>query len=337
MCWNLALMIFRFSNDKALELLQIANGLEVTLGEVSSLNEQAEGWVAGLQLVGHVLRGQSNDRVHQFTSEFSGTVRSIENYLWEEVLDKQSPEIRSFLALTSILNRFNAQICDAVRDRSDSLSIIRKIETDRLFVVALDAKGQWFRYHHLFADVLRERLVEEIPEDEVLLLHRRAAVWLAENGHTEDAARHAIASRDWDFANPLLEKTGNDLFNLDRNQSLYEWLRSVPDAALHKSPRLAFLLAYALIRTGRLQEAAVPMRIAEEAWTLEADTFGLGMVRLLHALQSVVRMEPQRIVDHSLSALEMLSEALPGPQAMGYIMLGSGYLYLGDCLQAEQR
>ena len=120
----------QFTNDEALALLQRFDQLEVTPGEVGTLNERAEGWVTGLQLVSHDLRGHSSDRIRRFTEEFSGSVRSIENYLWEEVIARQPDAVQDFLLRTSILSPFNAQLCDAVTGCADSAAMIRQLERE---------------------------------------------------------------------------------------------------------------------------------------------------------------------------------------------------------------
>ena len=127
-------------------------------------------------------------------------MRSIENYLWEEVIARQPEAVQEFLLRTSILSPFNAPLCDAVTGRTDSAAMIRQLERDGLFIIALDDVGQWYRYHHLFADVLRDRLEQTVSDDELAGLHRRAAAWLEEQGSIEDATRHAMAGRDWDRA-----------------------------------------------------------------------------------------------------------------------------------------
>src|SRR5215216_581255 len=198
----------RFTDEEALDLLQKTNGLDVTPGEVDSLNERAEGWVAGLQLVAYMLHAQSKEGIRQFVAEFCGSVRSIENYLWEEVITRQSSAIQDFLLRTSILDRFTAPLCAAITGIEDNGAAIRHLERCRLFIVPLDHLGHWYRYHHLFSDVLRDRLAQAMPEEELGDLHRRAAVWLEEHDFVEDAARHAVAGRDWERAAGLLEQIG---------------------------------------------------------------------------------------------------------------------------------
>jgi LuxR family maltose regulon positive regulatory protein len=325
----------RFTDEEALDLLQRTNGLEVTPGEVGVLNERAEGWVAGLQLVGHLLRGQPGDRVRRFAAEFSGNVRSIEAYLWEEVIDRQPAPVRDFLVRTSLLDRFCGELCDAVTGGTDGVATIRQVEHDRLFVVALDDVGRWYRYHHLFADMLRERLAQEVGEEELLGLHRRAAAWLEEQEQIEAAARHAVAGRDWDRAIKLLERVAAGLYEQDRGRLLFEWLQGLPEYVLERSPLLAYYLAFSATRLGRHQEAAAPLRIAEETWTLAGDRASLGLVRLVYALRSLFAQDAVQAIDHATQALKLLPDDRQGERSHALVELGTAYFWAGDCTMAE--
>lgn len=325
----------RFTDDEALELLHHTNGLDIEQREVDALNAKAEGWVAGLQLVGHLLRGQSRERIQAFTREFTGNVRMIENYLWEEVINQQSDEIRRFLVRTSILNRFDASLCDVITESGRSAAILRELERDRLFVVPLDDVGHWYRYHHLFADVLRERLNQDLEEDDILDLHRRAAAWLQDNGQIDEAARHAVVGRDWDQAIPLLEQVSTALYDQDRNYSLHERLRLLPEHVLRRSPLLAFHLGFAMARVGRYEEAMVPTRIAEEAWLVAHDTFGLGRVRLTQAQRNLFAQSARQAIGEATEAVSFLQNESPSYLALAYITLGAAHNFCGEVRHAD--
>ncbi len=325
----------RFSDEEARDLLQRTDGVAVTPGEVGTLNERAEGWVTGLQLVGHVLRGQSPERVRRFAAEFSGNVRPIESYLWEEVIDRQPAAVQTFLLQTSILDRFSGAFCDAVTGREDGAATIRQLEQERLFVVGLDHVGRWYRYHHLFADVLRERLVQAVGEEELLGLHRRAATWLEGQGLVEDAARHAVAARDWERAARLLVQVADDLYEQDRGRPLFDWLRGLPDHVLARSPILAYYLAFSAIRLGRPHDTVSPLRIAEEAWTLSGDRASIGLVQLVHLLLSLARQDPAAAIDHATRALGLLPDDRADERSHALALLGSAYYWAGDCAMAE--
>ncbi len=325
----------RFSGEEALELLQVTNGLEVTPGDVDSLNERAEGWVAGLQLVAYMLAAQSKEGIRRFVAEFCGSVRTIENYLWEEVIARQSASIQDFLLRTSILDRFTAPLCSAVTGIDESSAAIRHLERCHLFLLPLDHLGQWYRYHHLFSDVLRDRLAQEIPEDERNDLHRRAAAWLEDHGHVEEAARHAVAGRDWDRAGRLLEQIGAELYENDRVSALCVWLQAVPPATMERHPKLAFWLAYALSRLGNLRQAAQPLRIAEQAWALGGNRTNIGELRIVQALRSTTE-NPTDAIEYAREACSLLAGDQTGDQAVAGLVLARSYLDHGDIAEAEQ-
>jgi LuxR family maltose regulon positive regulatory protein len=325
----------RFSDDEALELLQRFNGLELTPGDVFSINDRAEGWVAGLQLVSYVLRGHSPERVRQFTNEFSGSVRSIENYLWEETIQRQSEATKQFLLRTSILSRFNAPLCEVVTGRADSATVLRQLEHDQMFLISLDEVGQWYRYHHLFADVLRDRLALETSEEDLARIHRGASAWYEENDQTEDAARHAFAGRDWERAVRLLERIGTELYYQDRITALHSWLQGLPQETLERSPRLALYLSYALIRLGFVRQAEDPMKIADDALTLEDNPVELSLVRLIKAQLSLATDIPHAI-SLAQEAIELLPEGMPHERSLGYLVIGLAFMLKGECAESER-
>ncbi|MFL5759672.1 MAG: LuxR C-terminal-related transcriptional regulator [Thermomicrobiales bacterium] len=325
----------RFTGDEALELLQKTNGLEVTPGDVDSLNDHAEGWVAGLQLVAYMLHAQSKEGIRQFVAEFCGSVRSIENYLWEEVIGRQSTAIQDFLLRTSILERFTAPLCAAITGIEDSDAAIRHLERSSLFITPLDHLGHWYRYHHLFTDVLRDRLAQVLSGEELNELHRRAAIWLEEHEFFEQAARHAIAGRDWDRAAGLLEQICGDLYEQDRTATLCTWLQGVPLAILELHPKLAFWLAYAFSRMGRFQLAAQPLRIAEQAWVRGGDRAQIGELRIVQALRSTAQ-NPADAIDYAKEARELLADDKSGDLAVAGLVLARAYLHAGDVAEAER-
>jgi LuxR family maltose regulon positive regulatory protein len=325
----------RFTDDEALELLQKTNELDVTPGEVDSLNERAEGWVAGLQLVAYMLHAQSKEGIRQFVDEFCGSVRSIENYLWEEVIARQPSAIQDFLLRTSILDRFTAALCSAITGIDDDGTALQHLERSRLFVVPLDHLGHWYRYHHLFSDVLRDRLTHMLPEQDLSELHRRAAAWLEEHDFEEDAARHAVAGRDWDRAARLLERIGGALYEQDRAATLCAWLQGVPPSTLEQHPTLAFWLAYALSRMGRFRQAAQPLRIAEQVWSLDSDRVRMGELRTVQALR-IVEQNAAQAIPYAQEAIDLLADDRSGDLAVARLVLARAHLVAGDIAEAER-
>ena len=181
----------RFTPDEAAVFLNEVMGLHLTAGEVEALETRTEGWVAGLQLAALSMQGRED--IRGFIRAFAGDDRYIMDYLVEEVLQRQPERVRSFLLQTSILDRLSGPLCDAVTAQEEGKGLLEALERDNLFVVPLDDKRQWYRYHHLFADVLHAHSMEEQP-DRLPTLHRRASEWYEDNGSRADAIRLALAA-----------------------------------------------------------------------------------------------------------------------------------------------
>ncbi len=325
----------RLTDEEAVELIQQGYRLEITLNQAINLNERAEGWVAGLQLVGHILRGQSPQRVHRFATEFAGSVRSIATYLWEEVIGNQPEAVRTFLLQTSILDRFCGPLCQAVTENPESSAILRQLEQDHLFVIALDDRGQWYRYHHLLAEALRDRLAQAVSESELAELHRRAAAWLDQQEFVEEASRHALAGRDWVLADRLLERISTDHYEHERLASLCALLQGIPAEALDRSPSLAFRFAWALIRSGHLQRAERPLRVVQRAWTKDSDAEAYASLLILQAYRSLYD-SASSVIDLCGQALDLLSDDRPIDQGSALALLGWALMYRGDAAAAER-
>ena len=193
----------RFTVDEAVAYLNGAMGLQLTAQDVAALEERTEGWIAALQLA--ALSMQGRDDVAGFISGFAGDDRYIVDYLAEEVLQRQSAQVRDFLLQTSLLGRLSGPVCDAVTGGGGGRATLEALDRGNLFVVPLDDRRQWYRYHHLFADVLRARLAEESP-DLVPELHRRASDWYAANGDRFEAIDHALAGGQFARSADLLEQ-----------------------------------------------------------------------------------------------------------------------------------
>src|SRR5215216_6555833 len=227
----------QFTLEETLQYFHDSLDLDLTPSEVGVIHERTEGWVIGLQLVGSALHGRTREQTRQFLQEFVGSVELGDQYLWEEVLERQPEEVRDFLLRTAVLDRFNASLCDAVTQAGTSDELLRHCERNNLFILPLAGQGAWYRYHHLFADALREQLGRTVSEEEITALHRRAATWLEANGHFEDAIRHATAGRQWDHVIEMLEAVCAELFERDQIATLRHWLQGIPPHVLATSPR----------------------------------------------------------------------------------------------------
>ncbi|MGN6172757.1 MAG: LuxR C-terminal-related transcriptional regulator, partial [Streptosporangiaceae bacterium] len=236
---------------------------------VATLAARTEGWVTGLQLAGLSLRGQPD--VAGFVASFSGSHRYVLDYLAEEVLDRQPDEVRGFLLETSVLERLSGDLCDAVTGRTGSQWLLEWVERADLFLVPLDEVRGWWRYHHLFADLLRARLQQERPE-RAAALHRNAAAWCDEHGLPDDAVRHALAAGDSAQAARLIERHFDELFYLrGEGATIQRWLAALPADLASSRPRLCLAQALLALASGRVEEAGAPLDAAERALTGMAD------------------------------------------------------------------
>ncbi|HEY2443976.1 MAG TPA: hypothetical protein VGI31_12625, partial [Streptosporangiaceae bacterium] len=208
---------------------------------VAALVARTEGWAAGLQLAGLSLRGQAD--AARFAAAFSGSHRFVLDYLADEVLDGQTEQVRAFLLETSVLERLSGELCDAVAGRAGSQTMLADIERAGLFLVPLDDVRGWWRYHHLFADLLRDRLQAEQP-GRVQALHRAAAAWYDEHGLADDAVRHALSAGDTAWAARLVERHVEELLGRSEGVTLRRWLSALPAEAIRDRPRLCLAQAF---------------------------------------------------------------------------------------------
>jgi LuxR family maltose regulon positive regulatory protein len=230
----------RFNREEAAEFLNHTMGLNLSVEDVVALEERTEGWAAGLQLAALSMQGRSD--ITAFVKAFTGSHLYVAEYLVEEVLQRQPDDVRMFLLQTSILKRMNAGLCEAVTDCQDGQSILQSLHHANIFVVSLDNEGHWFRYHHLFTDLLRSRLPQALPAEAIPALHRRASVWYEHNGFTREAVNHALAARDFERVADLVEQEAHTLIFTGRVNVLRDWLEALPESSFHAHPHLTFYL-----------------------------------------------------------------------------------------------
>ncbi|HST64341.1 MAG TPA: LuxR C-terminal-related transcriptional regulator [Mycobacteriales bacterium] len=233
----------RFTPAEAADFLAGPMGLALAAGDVATLSERTEGWAAALQLVGLSLQGSAD--AGAAVARFAGADRFVVDYLADEVLARLPADVRAFVLDTSVLERLTGPLCDAVTATAGGAARLVALERANLFLVPLDDARQWYRYHHLFADVLRAQLRERQPE-RVPELHRRASAWLHDHGDPADAVRHALAGGDHDRAADLMELAVPQLSRERREAELARWVREVPDEVVRARPVLAAGLVGAL-------------------------------------------------------------------------------------------
>ncbi len=252
----------RFTAGEAAAFLNEMMGLELSTASITALEQRTEGWIAGLQLAALSMRERAD--VTGFIAAFTGSNRFVIDYLGEEVLQLQSPEVRNFLLQTAFLERMSAPLCDAVTGRTDSAVMLEALERDNLFVVPLDDERHWYRYHNLFADVLRARSMREDP-DRVSVLHRSASAWHEQNDLLEPAIEHALAATDFARAAHLIERALPVLRKRRRGPALLTWLAALPDEATSALPLLSAFVAWSLLESGDLDGAQRKLDEAESA------------------------------------------------------------------------
>jgi LuxR family maltose regulon positive regulatory protein len=250
----------RFSPDEAAAYLNGVMGLALTARDVAALEGRTEGWIAALQLA--ALSMQGRDDVAGFIAGFAGDDRYIVDYLVEEVLQRQPEGVRSFLLQTSILDRLSGPLCDAVTGQDGGKAMLEALDRGNLFLVPLDDRRRWYRYHHLFADVLRAHLVDEQP-DRVDHLHRRASEWYELNGEPSEAIRHALAGEDFERAADLVELALPSLRQGRQDATLRLWLEALPDEVIRVRPVLSVGYAGALMVRGEVEGVEARLRDAE--------------------------------------------------------------------------
>jgi ATP/maltotriose-dependent transcriptional regulator MalT len=250
----------RFTVDETTVYLTDVGGLPVTPADVSALESRTEGWATALQLVSLSLQGR--DGIGDFIAGFAGTDRYVVDYLADEVLSRQSDEVRDFLERTSPLDVLGGDLCDTVLERTGSRAMLERLDRANLFLVALDDQRSWYRYHHLFADVLRARLRSERP-DLVAGLHLRASRWFEGAADPVAAVRHALAAGDVDRAADLVEDAAPALQRTRQEVTLRRWIDEVPDEVVQQRPVLAIAFVGALMSSNEFGDVERRLRDVE--------------------------------------------------------------------------
>ena len=262
----------RFTREEAAAYLGTM-GLDLSSADVGALEARTEGWIAALQLAALSMQGRTDPG--SFIASFAGDDRYVVDYLADEVLAHQPVDVRSFLLQTSILDRMTGPLCDAVTGRGDSRALLERLDRGNLFLIALDDQRRWYRYHQLFADLLRTRLLEEEP-DIVPLLHGRASDWFEEHGERGDAIRHALDGGDHARAAELIERAWRVSGMARTEMTMRRWLEALPPADFERRPVLAAAFAGVLMQTGEVDGVDALLDIAERA--LEPDRAGTTLI-----------------------------------------------------------
>ena len=250
----------RFTVEEVASYLTGTLGLALTVDQVKALEGRTEGWVAALQLAALSMQGRADPA--GFIAGFAGDDRYIVDYLVDEVLARQPAEVRSFLLQTCVLDRLSGPLCDALTGRADGKPMLESLERRNLFVAPLDDRRRWYRYHHLFAEVLHTHLVDEQPEL-VPRLHRRASEWYERHGEPASAIRHALAAGDVERAAGLAELAIPELQRTRQEATIREWLAAIPEQVVRARPVLAVGFVGALMAGEEFDGVEERLRAAE--------------------------------------------------------------------------
>jgi LuxR family maltose regulon positive regulatory protein len=325
----------RFTIDETAVFLNQVMGLNLSMDEISVLASRTEGWIAGLQMAAISMHGQEN--VAGFIRSFTGSHRYIIDYLVEEVLQRQPDIVQTFLLRTAILDRLSGPLCDAVTGfagQTDGQTILERLERSNLFVVPLDNERRWYRYHHLFSDLLRQRLQRTQP-DLVTELHRRASVWYEQIGQVPAAIDHALSGMELERAAQLIELAAESVMLRSEISTLRMWLEALPDAMVCTRPLLCLYCAGTLLLSGRPLET-IEAHIQN---AISADTNGSfqGEVMVLRALIAAYQGEMRQSSELSRQALKRLPERSLFFRSLIAGTMGLPHLlYSGDIAAATQ-
>jgi LuxR family maltose regulon positive regulatory protein len=339
----------RFTSAEAAAFLNDVMELDLSAADIAALEARTEGWIAGLQLAALSMQGRQD--VRAFIKAFSGSHRFILDYLVEEVLDRQPADIQEFLLQTSILERLTASLCNAVRfgpaempsssRREDSQAILEQLEQANLFLVPLDDERRWYRYHHLFADLLRSRLEQE-RRDHVSTLHRRASAWYERQGLISEAVGHALTAGDVERVARLAKQNALAMMDYGELTALAGLIEALPDEAVRSRPWLCITNAWVLVFAGLLDAVELRLRSAETAVGSSSDAgyaerrHIAGHSAAIRGYVAALRGDMSCAVELSRRALELLPDEDVAVRGLAADLLGSVLRWSGDLTAADE-
>ena len=379
----------RFTSSEAAEFLNQVMDLDLSAEDIAALETRTEGWIAGLHLAAISIQGRKD--TSSLIKSFTGSHRFVLDYLIEEVLERQSEGVQTFLLRTSILDRLCGPLCDAVRfgtaesaDRSVRAATARAdavlrrgaslhprgaglhldpsasgqetleyLEHANLFIVPLDEERRWYRYHHLFADLLRRRL-RQTQLEQMPTLHLRASEWYEQNGFTDEAIEHSLRGDDFERAAHLIEEQADALWQRGEHAKLRRWLEGLPIELVFSKPQLCIYHAWHLFSSGQLDASEQSLQAAEEALgpgtdgareasPTERDQYPhadrerlQGRVAATRSFIASHQGDVPGIIQHARQALEYLPEQDSAWRSGAAIALGDAYAYKGDMAAAYQ-
>ena len=336
----------RFTPSEAAEFLGRVMELPLSAEEIAALEERTEGWIAGLQLAALSMRGHKD--LSGFIQAFAGDNRYIVDYLMEEVLQRQPESVRSFLLQTAILDRLSGPLCEAVTGQTGGSARLEALQRGNFFLIPLDDHRHWYRYHHLFADVLHMHLMAEQPE-RVPVLHRRASEWYERNGPAAEAIRHALSGGDFERAADLIERALPATRQSRQESTLLGWFQALPEELLRDRPVLNVHYAGTLLQNGQMDGVESRLRDVERWLDMPADlrkqaTFVdeedfqrlPGSVAMYHAAIALARGDVANTTKYAREVLERAREDDDFMRGAASSLLGLASWGGGDLEAAHQ-
>jgi LuxR family maltose regulon positive regulatory protein len=316
-----------FSAEEAARLFSESLNLQLSTRDIQLLETRTEGWAAGLQLAALSLQDRKDPS--GFLKGFKGDNRYIADYLTEEVLSRQPEDLRNFLLHTSILGRLSGPLCDAVTNQENSRQVLDDLEKANLFVIPLDDERCWYRYHHLFADLLAQRLRAR-QSDLVPELHGRASQWFAQNGFKNEAVDHALVAQNYARAVQLIEEIAGTDWDRARESRLLQWFKKLPDEKIDSNPNLCIFYARELFKSGYNDDAEKRLQTAEQMLestsSSELNKEGLhGRIAVIRAYISTRTGDLSGTIDLASQALKMLPQKDLNWRSVAATLLGMGY------------
>jgi LuxR family maltose regulon positive regulatory protein len=321
----------RFTAGETADFLKRVMGLSLSSHDLAELERCTEGWIAGLQLAALSMQGHQD--LSGFIQAFTGSSRFILDYLVEEVFKQQSPEVKDFLLQTSILERLSGPLCNAVTGKTASQELLEVFEQSNLFIVPLDQSRRWYRYHHLFAELLRHRLRTSHPDREIKL-HQRASGWFEAEGLTGEAIQHALAAQEWRRAGALIQSISADFLKRGEVLTIIGWFQSLPEEVLLSDPRLCFEYCWSLLLASQY-DAATPLLERLEQSAINTPTF-LGEIYAAQAYLARGVGNHERMMKRSQQALELLPKSSVVSRGIVAVNLGLAYWHIGQMGDAEK-
>lgn len=321
----------RFTTEEAASFLNQMMGLNLSSEQVSALEARTEGWIAGLQLAALSMRGR--DDIASFIKAFTGSHVYVAEYLIEEVLRYQTEEVKSFLLQTSILERLTASLCEAVSGCIDGQAMLRELQQANLFVLPLDDEGVWFRYHHLFADLLKARLRQSLSAEAIAALHQRAMAWYEQAGMIPEAIEHSLAISDYPHVVKLLERIALPTILQAHVKTVDRWLKAIPSQYVDQSPRINMAFAWLNLLRGTSDQAKPYLGRLAIMFSSEASDWEASLQGEWLAIQSkLLGMQGKAPESRDLAqrALQILPEADVLVRTMLYLNLADACEQMHD-------